>query len=178
MGREEHHGSIRHTIAAERGLRNAARLPERKRTTTWPDFIPTHLALLAGTDFFTAEVLTLRGHTEGSWVKSFGPDRTILTIGGDNTIRLWDIRPHYLTEFKSQRRTFTMALSDGAKFLATQDMGSSLGATTPLPYGPRRAGSSASFPAAPAMTFHGYFSAPMPHGWRSSRERMTPGLFC
>jgi WD40 repeat protein len=53
-----------------------------------------------------------------------GPDRTILTIGGDNTIRLWDIGPHYLTEFKSQRRTFTMAMSDGAKFLASQDMGS------------------------------------------------------
>jgi len=35
--------------------------PERKRTTTWPAFISTHLALLAGTDFFTAEVLTLRG---------------------------------------------------------------------------------------------------------------------
>jgi putative transposase len=34
---------------------------ERKRTTTWPVFIRTHLALLAGTDFFTAEVLTLRG---------------------------------------------------------------------------------------------------------------------
>ena len=34
---------------------------ERKRTTTWPAFIRTHLALLAGTDFFTAEVLTLRG---------------------------------------------------------------------------------------------------------------------
>jgi transposase InsO family protein len=35
--------------------------PERKRTTTWPAFIRTHLSLLAGTDFFTAEVLTLRG---------------------------------------------------------------------------------------------------------------------
>jgi putative transposase len=35
--------------------------PERKRTTTWPVFIRTHLALLAGTEFFTAEVLTLRG---------------------------------------------------------------------------------------------------------------------
>src|SRR6266481_9636192 len=35
--------------------------PERKRTTTWPAFIRTHLALLAGTDFLTAEVLTLRG---------------------------------------------------------------------------------------------------------------------
>jgi putative transposase len=34
---------------------------ERKRTTTWSAFIRTHLALLAGSDFFTAEVLTLRG---------------------------------------------------------------------------------------------------------------------
>jgi len=35
--------------------------PERKRTITWAAFIRTHLALLSGTDFFTAEVLTLRG---------------------------------------------------------------------------------------------------------------------
>jgi putative transposase len=35
--------------------------PERKRTTTWAAFVRTHLALLSGTDFFTAEVLTLRG---------------------------------------------------------------------------------------------------------------------
>jgi hypothetical protein len=34
--------------------------PQRKRTTTWSAFIRTHLALLAGTEFFTAEVLTLR----------------------------------------------------------------------------------------------------------------------
>ena len=34
--------------------------PERKRTTTWPTFI-LHLALLTGTDFFSAEVFTLRG---------------------------------------------------------------------------------------------------------------------
>jgi putative transposase len=34
--------------------------PERKRTTRWSVFFRTHLALLAGTDFFTAEVLTLR----------------------------------------------------------------------------------------------------------------------
>src|ERR1700688_5023289 len=37
------------------------RAPARKRTTTWSVFIRSHLALLAGTDFFTAEVLTLRG---------------------------------------------------------------------------------------------------------------------
>ena len=35
--------------------------PERKHTTTWAAFIRTHLGLLAGTDFFTAEVLTLPG---------------------------------------------------------------------------------------------------------------------
>jgi putative transposase len=35
--------------------------PERKRTTSWMDFIRTHMELLGGTDFFTAEVLTLRG---------------------------------------------------------------------------------------------------------------------
>jgi putative transposase len=35
--------------------------PARKHTTTWAEFIRTHLALLAATDFFTVEVLTLRG---------------------------------------------------------------------------------------------------------------------
>ena len=35
--------------------------PDRKRTTTWAASIRTHMALLAGTDFFTAEALTLRG---------------------------------------------------------------------------------------------------------------------
>jgi putative transposase len=35
--------------------------PERKRATTWPEFIRVHLAVLASTDFFTVEVLTLRG---------------------------------------------------------------------------------------------------------------------
>ena len=35
--------------------------PERRRTTAGAEFIRTHLALLAATDFFTVEVLTLRG---------------------------------------------------------------------------------------------------------------------
>ena len=35
--------------------------PARKHTTTWAAFIRVHLAVLAGTDFFTVEVLTLRG---------------------------------------------------------------------------------------------------------------------
>jgi len=35
--------------------------PKRMRETTWADFIRTHMSVLAGTDFFTVEVLTLRG---------------------------------------------------------------------------------------------------------------------
>jgi len=34
---------------------------DRKHTTTWAVFIRAHLALLAGTDCFTVDVLTLRG---------------------------------------------------------------------------------------------------------------------
>jgi transposase InsO family protein len=35
--------------------------PERKQTTTWPEFIRTHLDALTATDFFTAEVWTQCG---------------------------------------------------------------------------------------------------------------------
>ncbi len=35
--------------------------PERKRTMTWKEFIRAYMDVLAGTDFFTVEVLTLRG---------------------------------------------------------------------------------------------------------------------
>src|ERR1700730_4422297 len=35
--------------------------PERSRTTTWNEFIRSHMDVLAGTDFFTVEVLTWRG---------------------------------------------------------------------------------------------------------------------
>jgi putative transposase len=35
--------------------------PKRSQTTTWKDFIQSHMAVLAGTDFFTVEVLTWRG---------------------------------------------------------------------------------------------------------------------
>ena len=35
--------------------------PERKRTTTWKEFIRTHMDVLVATDFFTAEVWTLGG---------------------------------------------------------------------------------------------------------------------
>lgn len=35
--------------------------PRRSQDTTWKDFISSHLAILAGTDLFTVEVLTWRG---------------------------------------------------------------------------------------------------------------------
>jgi putative transposase len=35
--------------------------PKRKQETTWADFIRTHMSVLAGTDFFSVEVVTLRG---------------------------------------------------------------------------------------------------------------------
>ena len=35
--------------------------PKRSQTTTWKQFIQSHLAVMAGTDFFTVEVLTWRG---------------------------------------------------------------------------------------------------------------------
>jgi len=37
--------------------------PKRSETTTWKDFISAHMAALAGSDFFTVEMLTWRGHT-------------------------------------------------------------------------------------------------------------------
>ena len=35
--------------------------PKRRQQTTWADFIRSHMAVLAGIDFFTVEVLTWRG---------------------------------------------------------------------------------------------------------------------
>jgi putative transposase len=35
--------------------------PRRSQTTTWKEFIRRHMDVLAGTDFFTVEVLTWRG---------------------------------------------------------------------------------------------------------------------
>ena len=45
-------------ILRRRGVPPAA---ERGKSTTWKDFIRSHMSVLAGTDFFTAEVLTWRG---------------------------------------------------------------------------------------------------------------------
>jgi Homeodomain-like domain len=40
---------------------NLAPAPERSRTTTWKEFIQSHIDVLAGADFFTVDVLTWRG---------------------------------------------------------------------------------------------------------------------
>src|SRR5690349_24988209 len=56
--------------------------PERKRTTSWSAFIRTHLALLAGTDFFTAEVLTFRGMVTYYVLFFIHPQRHRLVIDG------------------------------------------------------------------------------------------------
>src|SRR5580693_9416564 len=45
-------------ILRRRGVPPAS---ERGKSTTWKDFIRSHRSVLAGTDFFTAEVLTWRG---------------------------------------------------------------------------------------------------------------------
>jgi putative transposase len=41
--------------------RGIAPAPKRSQNTTWKEFIDPHLAVLAGIDFFTVEVLTWRG---------------------------------------------------------------------------------------------------------------------
>jgi hypothetical protein len=41
--------------------RGIAPAPKRIQNTTWKDFIAAHMAVLAGTDFITVEVLTRRG---------------------------------------------------------------------------------------------------------------------
>jgi len=46
------------TRAGRYGIQPA---PKRSQNTTWKDFIAAHLAVLAGTDFVTVEVLTWRG---------------------------------------------------------------------------------------------------------------------
>ncbi len=49
------------TVGNVLGTTACCRRRNAKCTTTWAAFVRTHLALLAGSDFFTAEVLTLRG---------------------------------------------------------------------------------------------------------------------
>jgi hypothetical protein len=56
--------------------------PKRSRTTTWTDFIHRHRAVLAGTDFFTVEVLTWRGLVTWYVLFFLHLDSREVTIGG------------------------------------------------------------------------------------------------
>ena len=49
------------TVANILRRHNIPPAPKRKQTISWKDFIRAHMAVLAATDFFTVEVLTLRG---------------------------------------------------------------------------------------------------------------------
>ena len=56
----DHHVSDQ-TIANILKRHGIAPTPKRSQSTSWKDFIAAHMAVLAGTDFFTVEVLTWRG---------------------------------------------------------------------------------------------------------------------
>jgi putative transposase len=59
LGHEVSHQTVAN-ILKRHGLGPA---PEREKTTTWPEFIRSHLAVLAAVDFFTTEVWTAAGLT-------------------------------------------------------------------------------------------------------------------
>ena len=55
------HGVSHQTIGNILKRHGIAPAPKRSQSTSWRDFIAAHMAVLAGTDFFTVEVLTWRG---------------------------------------------------------------------------------------------------------------------
>lgn len=67
-------------------------------------------------------VHNLAGHQEGGWVLAFGPGHMVLTAGGDNTIRLWDLTQRYAAQFDTWRDSFSMAASDTPRRYATVDI--------------------------------------------------------
>jgi putative transposase len=92
--------------------------PERKRTTTWATLIRIHLALLAGTDFFTVEVLTLRGlvtyyvlffiHLESRRVDIAGitvyPDERVIRNSQEQNGEVGDALLHHSDRGTARRR--------------------------------------------------------------------------
>ena len=56
--------------------------PKRSQTTTWKEFIATHMAVLAGADFFTVEVLTWRGLATYYVLFFLHLDSRRVTLGG------------------------------------------------------------------------------------------------
>jgi putative transposase len=56
--------------------------PKRSQTTSWKEFIAAHMAVLAGTDFFTVEVLTWRGLATYYVLFFLHLDSRRVTLGG------------------------------------------------------------------------------------------------
>ena len=101
-------------------------VPERSKTTTWRDFIRRHMDVLAGTDFFTVEVLTWRGlvtyyvlffihlesrrvslagitdHPEACWMRQMACNATLEGMGDLNGCRyvLHDRDAKFCAEFR------------------------------------------------------------------------------
>ena len=63
-------------------LHGIAPAPKRSQTTTWKEFIRAHMAVLAGVDFFTVEVLTWRGLVTYSVLFFLQLETRRLTLGG------------------------------------------------------------------------------------------------
>jgi putative transposase len=100
--------------------------PERSRTTTWKDFIRRHMDVLAGTDFFSVEVLSWRGlvtyyvlffihldsrrvsiagiteHPDASWMSQVARNATLEELGYLNGCRyvLHDRDTKFCAEFR------------------------------------------------------------------------------
>ena len=60
--------------------------PERKKTTTWKEFIRTHMDVLVATDFFTAEVWT--------WGGLMTYDVLLLHPPGSRKVHMAGVTPH------------------------------------------------------------------------------------
>ena len=101
-------------------------VPERSKTTTWKEFIRRHMDVLAGTDFFTVEVLTWRGpvtyyvlffihldsrrvsiagitdHPDACWMRQIARNATFEQLGYLNNCRyvLHDRDAKFCTEFR------------------------------------------------------------------------------
>src|SRR3989475_3326369 len=101
-------------------------VPERSKTTTWKEFIRRHMDVLAGTDFFTVEVLTWRGlvtyyvlffihrdsrrvsiagitdHPDACWMRQISRNATFEQLGYLNNCRyvLHDRDAKFCAEFR------------------------------------------------------------------------------
>ena len=101
-------------------------VPKRSKTTTWKEFIRRHMDVLAGTDFFTVEVLTWRGlvtyyvlffihldsrrvsiagitdHPDACWMRQIGRNATFEQLGYLNNCRyvLHDRDAKFCAEFR------------------------------------------------------------------------------